>query len=76
LDKDARDKIVECIKKVNITTLAVSHDWDFLEQVTESLYVMEDGKCRAGGKELLLHRHAHLHPVGNIEHEHSKVLNN
>ncbi len=70
LDKDARDKIINCIKKADITTLAVSHDWDFLDQITNTIYVMKNGKCIPGGKEMLLHRHAHLHKAGNVEHEH------
>ena len=75
LDKDAKDKIIECIKKVDIPSVIVSHDWDFLEQITDSIYVIENGKCSPGGKGLLLHKHAHLHPLGDVDHEHSKSLN-
>ena len=73
LDRDARKKIMDSISRLELTTLIVSHDWDFLEQMSDRVYVMENGKCLPAGQEPLLHRHAHLHPAGDVEHKHSDL---
>ena len=44
LDPHAREKIIKLISELSLPMIIISHDWDFLEQITCSVYKIDDGK--------------------------------
>lgn len=68
LSPEARDRLADILNRLNMTRLVISHDMDFLTNVTDRLIGMRDGKIRPG--ELKPHTHTHVHEEGDVPHQH------
>lgn len=69
LDIDARQRIINVLKGLSTAHIVISHDWDFLERVTDEIWSMEKG-CLRAGVPLQAHAHRHAHPLGEVPHAH------
>ncbi len=69
LDERTKEKLVEVLSDINLSFMLISHELDFLEKMTDTIYAMEHGKLSAD-KAVHLHRHVHAHHHGAKPHEH------
>ena len=69
LDHDTWKRLVEVLQASKVARLVISHDFEFLEQVTDSLHSLEGGKI-VMDRGLHLHQHAHVHQHGDNPHHH------
>ncbi len=69
LDPTVKKMLVTILNRLNISSLVISHDYDFLLDVTNHLLSMEDGKI-IHGDQLHIHRHEHIHKHGRQPHKH------
>jgi cobalt/nickel transport system ATP-binding protein len=57
---------------INLSYLIISHDFDFLAEIVDAIYTMDDGKILLD-KELHLHKHVHAHELGTYPHRHERA---
>jgi len=69
LDNEIRVKIAQVLSDLDISYILISHNIDFLSNLTDSIYTMEKGKILLD-KTLHIHEHLHAHPHGKYQHEH------
>jgi cobalt/nickel transport system ATP-binding protein len=69
LDMKTKAKLKEILSSINLSYLLISHDFDFLAEIVDAIYTMEDGKIILD-KELHLHEHVHAHEHGVYPHRH------
>lgn len=69
LDPETRDRLKELINTLDLGLVIVTHDLDFLDKTISVLYSLQAGQLLPKEK-LILHRHLHSHPCGDIPHEH------
>ena len=69
LDMKTKAKLKEILSSINLSYLLISHDFDFLAEIVDAIYTMEDGKILLD-KELHLHEHVHAHELGTYPHQH------
>ena len=69
LDPATRDRLVAILERLGKPMIVISHDWDFLAQVTDSYYSIEGGRLLRN-PDFILHRHVHGHPMGDRDHHH------
>jgi cobalt/nickel transport system ATP-binding protein len=69
LDMKTKAKLKEILSSINLSYLLISHDFDFLADIVDAIYTMEDGKILLD-KELHLHEHVHAHELGTYPHQH------
>lgn len=67
LDAVARERISLALNGLDAARIVISHDWDFLERVTDEIWWMHKG-CLKTGVPLQAHTHRHAHPLGEIPH--------
>jgi cobalt/nickel transport system ATP-binding protein len=70
LDPRTRKQLMNILKDLDLARIIISHDWDFLEETTESLYTIEHGhlhRCTDG----FVHEHKHVHVYGDKPHHHA-----
>lgn len=70
LDPETRDHIVAVLGRLGKPYVVISHDWDFLAQVTDRYCTIEHGRLNRDAR-FVLHEHVHGHPLGNLEHRHA-----
>lgn len=70
LDDKTKSRLTEALSDLNLSYIVISHEFDFLSETTSTIYSMAEGKILLG-KELRLHRHAHVHSYGDFPHEHN-----
>ncbi|WP_316900797.1 ABC transporter ATP-binding protein [Pseudodesulfovibrio indicus] len=68
LSPEAKERLVEILKRLDLARLVVSHDPEFLAATTDRLIAMRDGRIRPG--ELKPHTHIHVHEEGDVPHQH------
>ncbi|WP_419787788.1 energy-coupling factor ABC transporter ATP-binding protein [Pseudodesulfovibrio sp.] len=68
LSPEAKERLVDILKNLEMARLVVSHEPDFLSATTNSLLGMRDGRIHPGS--LKPHSHVHIHEEGDIPHEH------
>ncbi len=69
LDPDTRERLIEILDNLGQPSIIISHDWDFLEKTTDTLYNLSNGqlaRCQEGH----IHTHRHIHPYGDKPHHH------
>lgn len=71
LDPATRDRLVAILRGLDVATLIISHDWDFLHDTSTTYFTIESGKLVAT-PESWLHEHIHSHPLGTVHHHHHK----
>lgn len=70
LDPRTRNQLMEVLKELDLAQIIISHDWDFLEETTDTLYTIEHGhlhRCTDG----FVHAHKHVHVYGDKPHHHA-----
>ena len=72
LDMKTKAKFKEIMSGINLSYLLISHDFDFLSEIVDAIYTMEDGKILLD-KELHLHEHVHAHEHGVYPHRHERT---
>ena len=69
LDDKTKAKIKEILSDIDLSYMLISHDFDFLDETTSVIYLMENGRILAD-EAVQVHRHAHAHSHGTVPHEH------
>jgi cobalt/nickel transport system ATP-binding protein len=69
LDRKTKAKLKEILSSINLSYLLISHDFDFLADIVDAIYTMDDGKILLD-QELHLHEHVHAHELGTYPHQH------
>ncbi|MEJ2641751.1 MAG: ABC transporter ATP-binding protein [Desulfosarcinaceae bacterium] len=69
LDTDTRRRIVEILKTLEISFILISHNLDFLSQLTDQIYTLADGRILTD-QPMAAHQHTHIHSHGTVPHEH------
>jgi len=69
LDEATKAKIQEILAHIDLSFIVISHDFDFLDAVTDAIYLIGNGKILTDA-EVKVHRHIHAHPHGAAPHEH------
>ena len=71
LDEATCQRIMEILNQMEISTITVSHEYDFLARTTRQIFSMQQGQIRFNGSSADLHSHYHIHPAGAVPHGHS-----
>lgn len=69
LDEQTKEHLVQILKNLDISYIIVSHEFDFLVELAESVYTLQNGKIVLD-TELHLHEHVHAHSYGRQPHKH------
>jgi cobalt/nickel transport system ATP-binding protein len=69
LDKKTKTKIKKTLCELDLSYILISHEFDLLSEITDSIYTMDKGKI-IFDEEVHLHEHVHAHPHGLYRHEH------
>lgn len=73
LDEDTNIRIITLLNQLDISTIIVSHDYDFLARTTRDIYGMQNGQIIHNGNSSALHSHYHKHLIGKIKHRHTTL---
>ena len=68
LDAETKARIVTILNGLDQAVLAVSHEPDFLSQITRSLFSLRAGKLQESRASA--HTHVHVHAEGDLPHSH------
>ena len=69
LDNDVKNHLVRVLNDLDVSYLVISHEFDFIQSVTDKIFSMERGKILTDN-EIHVHRHEHFHRHGNQPHHH------
>ena len=69
LDSDTQKKLIDILRKLEVSYILISHYMDFLAQLTTTIYSLSDGHIHTD-KTAQLHSHFHLHEHGTHPHQH------
>ncbi|MBU4185890.1 MAG: energy-coupling factor ABC transporter ATP-binding protein [Proteobacteria bacterium] len=69
LDEKTKTKIKKALSELDLSYILISHEFDLLSEITDSIYTMDKGKIFYD-EEVHLHEHVHAHPHGLYRHEH------
>jgi cobalt/nickel transport system ATP-binding protein len=69
LDEKTKTKIKKTLRELDLSYILISHEFDLLSEITDSIYTMDKGKILFD-EEVHLHEHVHAHPHGSYSHEH------
>lgn len=69
LDDMTRKRIIEVLNGLDIPSVIVSHDYDFLSETANTLMAMDHGQLKPSTMSVL-HEHVHAHPLGTVPHRH------
>lgn len=70
LDMAARQRLLDILAALPTARITISHDWDFLQQVSDRFMTIEDGRLATDAPSLA-HVHRHAHPCGHMPHVHA-----
>jgi len=70
LDTGFKEKLVSILVNLDITCIVISHEFDFLSKVTNTLLSMDNGKILTEDDGLYIHQHKHMHKLGRQPHKH------
>jgi cobalt/nickel transport system ATP-binding protein len=70
LDEATCQRIIDILNNMSISTIIVSHEYDFLARTTRQIFSMQQGQIRLNGSSADLHSHYHIHPAGTVPHGH------
>ena len=68
LDAATKERITAILNGLDVASLVVSHELEFMAAVTDETYVLRDGRVSEGRVEV--HRHVHAHDLGDVPHRH------
>jgi len=69
LDNKVKGKLIDILNGLDITFLVISHEFDFVQAVTDKIYSMENGTVLTD-EQFHIHRHEHVHKHGRHPHVH------
>jgi len=69
LDRQTKERLKSVLNQLNASLVVVSHEYDFVSEITHSIHTIRDGKIQLNS-ESILHRHVHAHPYGTHQHQH------
>lgn len=69
LDSGVKHTLIGILNHLDISYLIISHEFDFLNKVTDRIYSMEQGKILTD-EEIHVHHHEHVHKHGRHPHVH------
>lgn len=69
LDEAVKIKLIQALNSLDISYFVISHEFDFVNQVTDKIYSMENGRILTND-EIHIHRHEHIHKHGRHPHVH------
>ncbi len=69
LDSHTKEKLIHVLNSLDLSYIAISHEFEFISAVTDSIYTMEHGEI-LHEDELIIHRHEHAHRLGRQPHKH------
>ena len=69
LDEETEDKITNILKKLELSYIFISHNFDFLSKTTDRIYTISKGKI-SSDEAMAPHSHIHIHKSGRIPHKH------
>ncbi|MCP3876461.1 MAG: ABC transporter ATP-binding protein [Desulfobacteraceae bacterium] len=69
LDTKVKKKLKDILNSLDISYFVISHEFDFISQVTDKVYSMENGKILTD-EEIHIHHHEHVHKHGKHPHIH------
>jgi len=69
LDTAVKQKLINILNNLDITYFVISHEFDFLNAVTDNVYSMDKGKILTDD-EIHVHHHEHIHKHGKHPHVH------
>lgn len=71
LDEATEERLVDILKGLDVSYILVSHDMDFLKEVTFGITCMSNGTI-VRDDERIPHTHIHAHEHGRYAHEHGR----
>jgi len=69
LDEKTKATLKNVLSGLDLSYIIISHEIDFLAEITDHIYTMENGKILFD-QEVHAHEHVHAHPHGAYVHEH------
>lgn len=69
LDDKTKTKLISILSNLDLSFILISHEIDFLFEITDSIYTMENKRI-VSDKEAHLHQHIHAHSHGLSPHKH------
>ena len=69
LDDKTKAKLIGILSNLDLSFILISHEIDFLFEITDSIYTMENNRI-VSDKEAHLHQHIHSHPHSLYTHKH------
>ena len=69
LDDKTKAKLIGILSNLDLSFILISHEINFLFEITDSIYTMENKRI-VSDKEAHLHQHIHAHPYGLYTHKH------
>lgn len=71
LDEDARIRIASLLTHLDISSVIVSHEYDFLAGIAQKIYSIKAGRIVFDGDTSTLHSHFHRHPAARHPHRYT-----
>lgn len=69
LDDKTKATLKNVLLDLDLSYILISHEIDFMADITDSIYTMENGKILID-QEIHVHQHVHAHPHGAYAHAH------
>jgi len=69
LDDRTKATLKDVLSNLDLSYILISHEIDFLADITNAIYTMKDGKILFD-QEIHVHQHVHAHTHGTYTHEH------
>jgi len=69
LDEKTKEILKGVLSDLNLSYIFISHEFDFLTEIADSIYAMENGRIYFD-HEVHVHQHVHAHPHGTYVHKH------
>jgi cobalt/nickel transport system ATP-binding protein len=69
LDDKTKAILKRVLSDLDLTYILISHEIEFLTEITDSIYTMNNGRIHFDQK-VQVHQHVHAHPHGAYEHQH------
>lgn len=72
LDAETTKKIISVLESLDVASIIISHDMDFIQHTTGTVYGMLKGRIQPEKGEYA-HSHVHAHGHGEVPHTHSDI---
>jgi cobalt/nickel transport system ATP-binding protein len=69
LDDATKERLIEILRNLDTTYIIVSHEFDFLAELSDSICTLHNGRITMDTA-AQLHKHVHAHPYGKHPHRH------